>query len=232
MEYKKQEIAEMCEKAFSEKNTFYKQSFINYRGKTSDTDEYYTEVIAHFIMDNIEDFQNGIPMITRKTTYKTQGHNGVYSSLSNRLEEIIAMKMYKQGITFDTIGKIIDYQIPLKSQKNDVAGKIDLLSYNEKCNTVFILELKKPDSTETMLRCVLEGYTYMQTVDRDKMLNDFDLPSTANVVISPFVFKKGEQEKEMLEGRPILEKLMRALSIKPYYIKQENELFSVEGYNG
>lgn len=230
--YKKQEIVEMCTKAFSEKNTFYKQNFINYRGKTYDTNEFYTEIIAQFILDNIEDFQNGIPMITRKTTYKTEGHNGIYSSSSNRLEEIIAMKMYKQGIIFDEIGKIIDYQIPLKSQKKDIAGKIDLLSYNGKNNTVFVLELKKPDSTETMLRCVLEGYTYMQTVDREKMLKDFELPSTANVVTSPFVFRNGKQGKEMLEGRPILENLMRKLSIKPYYIKKENELFLVEEKNG
>ena len=217
----------MCTTAFSEKNTFYKQNFINYRGKISDTNEFYTEVIAQFILDNIENYQNGIPMITRATTYKTEGHNGIYSSSSNRLEEIIAMKMYKQGIIFDEIGKIIDYQIPLKSQKNDIAGKIDLLSYNGKNNTVFVLELKKPDSTETMLRCVLEGYTYLKTVDEEKLLEDFDLPPKTLVTAAPFVFWKGNQWTEWQEDRPALHSLCEVLGIKPYFIKEENDTYTI-----
>ena len=227
MGYKKQEIVEMCTKAFSEKNTFYKQNFINYRGKISDTNEFYTEVIAQFILDNIENYQNGIPMITRATTYKTEGHNGIYSSSSNRLEEIIAMKMYKQGIIFDEIGKIIDYQIPLKSQKNDIAGKIDLLSYNGKNNTVFVLELKKPDSTETMLRCVLEGYTYLKTVDEEKLLEDFDLPPKTLVTAAPLAFWKGNQWTEWQEDRPALHSLCEVLGIKPYFIKEENDTYTI-----
>jgi len=225
--YKKHEIIEMCEKAFSEKNTFYKQKFINYRGKTSDTNEFYTEVIAQFILDNAKDYQNGISLITRITTYKTKGHNGIYSSSSNRLEEIIAMKLYKQSVVYDKIGKIIDYQTPLKSQKNDVAGKIDLLSYNEKSNTVFVLELKKPDSTETMLRCILEGYTYLKTVDEEKLLEDFNLPPKTLMTAAPFVFWGRNQWAEWQEHRPALHSLCEVLGIKPYFIKEENDTYTI-----
>ena len=135
MKYKKYEIIEMCENAFTEVNTFYKKDFINYRGKTSDTNEYYTEIVAQYVLEHLEEYKNGIIVITRNKSYKTDGHNGEFSPCSNRIEEIIAKEMYRQGITFDSIGKIIDYQTPLKSKKDDVAGKFDLLSYNEKNNT-------------------------------------------------------------------------------------------------
>lgn len=228
MKYKKYEIIEMCENAFTEVNTFYKKDFINYRGKTSDTNEYYTEIVAQYVLEHLEEYKNGIIVITRNKSYKTDGHNGEFSPCSNRIEEIIAKEMYRQGITFDSIGKIIDYQTPLKSKKDDVAGKFDLLSYNEKNNTVYILELKKPDSDETMLRCVLEGYTYLQTINKEKLLCDFNIPPMTKVVASPLVFRNGKQENEMIEGRHLLNRLMQNLGIKPYYITKENEIYFVE----
>ena len=53
-------IIEKCKDAFKDKKTFYKQSFINYRGKTEDTDEYFTEVIAEFLCNHITEFMGGI----------------------------------------------------------------------------------------------------------------------------------------------------------------------------
>lgn len=37
MGYTRAHILEQCKGAFQDKNTFYKQGFINYRGKSSDT---------------------------------------------------------------------------------------------------------------------------------------------------------------------------------------------------
>ena len=49
MGYTHQQIIDKCFVALKDAKTFYKQSFINYVGKTSDTDEYYTEVIAEIV---------------------------------------------------------------------------------------------------------------------------------------------------------------------------------------
>lgn len=92
-----------------------------------------------------------------------------------------------------------------------------------------ILELKKPDSNETMLRCVLEGFTYLQKVDKDKLLTDFGYePKKVIVKASPFVFKFGNQYKEMLEKRPNLQKLMELLDSKPYYIIKKDDYIVTE----
>ena len=59
-------------------------------------------------------------MISRKSNYKVKTHDGVIKNEgSKREEEKIAMKLFdasqNKGRIFDKIGKIIDYQTPLKN---------------------------------------------------------------------------------------------------------------------
>ena len=177
-------------------------------------------------------------MISRKSNYKVKTHDRVIKNEgSKREEEKIAMKLFhssqNQGKVFDIIGKIIDYQTPLKDIQTDKAGKIDLLAYNENEKTLRILELKRPDSKETMLRCVLEAYTYLKVVDKTKLLKDFGLPENTEIKACPFVFYGGEQHKEMKEMKEIkdsrknLEKIIEELGIEVIYLKEENGEYSV-----
>lgn len=228
MGYSREEIIRKCQRALDDIKTFYKQPFINYNGKTNDTNECYTEVVADFLCNNISTYISGIPQITREASYKTAGHDGAFDADTPREEEKIAMEMFKQsktGVPYDYIGSIIDYQTPLKNKRTDVAGKIDLLSYDGK--TLYILELKKPDSEESMLRCVLEGFTYMQTVNKEKLLDNFALPSSTIIKASPFVFRNKQQHEQMTEDRPHLFKLMQLLDSRPYYINKENNIYVV-----
>lgn len=225
MGYTEKELVAELETASADMAVFYRQSFINYRGVTSDTNVYYTEVICEFLLRNMEKLGR-IPTITREVTYKIKSHDGIpKTDGSNREEELIAMEMFRQS-EIPGLGKILDYQTPLKNKRSDKAGKIDIMSYDGK--TLRILELKEPDSTETMLRCVLEGDAYLRTVDVPKLLQDFDLPEDTEVVACPFVFFDGEQRKELISGRPWLKKLMAALNSKPYYIRKEQERYIVE----
>ena len=229
--YSKDEIIKKLEVAKSEMWKFYSQDFVNYRGKTSDKErDYYTEIIAKWLLDNIELF-NDIKMISRENSYKVDSHDGkIKNEKSEREEEIIAMKLFdfsqNQGKVFDIIGKIIDYQTPLKNVQTDKAGKIDLLAYNEKENpkTLRILELKKIDSKETMLRCVLEAYTYLKIVDKAKLLKDFGLPENTKIKACPFVFYDGEQHQEMQQDRKNLKELMKKLDVEPIYLKEEYKI--------
>lgn len=229
MEYTREDILYKCKNALKEIGTFYKQDFINYRGKTSDTNEMYSEIVAEFVCEHLKEFDNEIPKITREKSYKTKGHDGEHVENSIREEEIIAMDMFRQsegGQVYEYIGKIIDYQTPLKNKRDDVAGKIDLLSYDGR--TLRILELKKPDSNETMLRCVLEGFTYLKTVNQKKLLEDFKLPENTEIRACPFVFKDKEQYNEMKEERVWLKELMRLIESKPYYIVKEENGYKTE----
>lgn len=230
--YSKDEIIKKLEVVKSEMWKFYSQDFVNYRGKTSDKErDYYTEIIAKWLLDNIELF-NDIKMISRENSYKVDSHDGKNKDNdSNREEEKIAMKLFhssqNQDKVFDIIGKIIDYQTPLKNVQTDKAGKIDLLAYNESKKTLRILELKKPDSEETMLRCVLEAYTYLKVVDKDKLLKDFGLPENTKIKACAFVFYGGEQHQEMQKNKENLGELIKKLDIEIIYLKEENGEYSV-----
>ena len=229
--YSKEEIIKKLEESKSEMGQFYSENFLNYISETSDKEGDYTEIIAEWLLNNIKLFDE-IKPITREKNYKVKTHDGkIKNEKSNREEEIIAMKLFElsqnQGKVFDIIGKIIDYQTPLKDIQTDKAGKIDLLAYNEEEKTLRILELKKPDSEETMLRCVLEAYTYLKVVDKDKLLKDFGLPENTKIKACPFVFYGGEQHQEMQKNKENLGELIKELGIEIIYLKEENGEYSV-----
>ena len=231
--YSKDEIIKKLEVAKSEMWKFYSQDFVNYRGKTSDKErDYYTEIIAKWLLDNIKLF-NDIKMISREKSYKVDSHDGIIKNEeSKREEEKIAMKLFdlsqNQGKVFDIIGKIIDYQTPLKNVQTDDVGKIDLLAYNESKKTLRILELKKPDSKETMLRCVLEAYTYLKILDKTKLLKDFELPEDTVIKACPFVFYGKEQYREMQQDREHLKDLIEKLGIEVIYLEEKNGEYSIK----
>lgn len=232
IKYSKNEILEMIENAKFDIRSFYKQDFVNYAGKTKDSKEYYTEIIAEWLLSHVDLF-NKIKLINREGSYRIESHDGkIINQESNRAEEKIAMKLFdysqNKGEIFDKIGKIIDYQIPLKNIQTDDAGKIDLLAYNEDTDTLRILELKKSDSKETMLKCLLEVYTYLKIVNKVKLLKDFGLPEDTIVKASPLVFFEGMQYKEMQEDRKNLKKLMEKMEIEPVYLIEENGKYKVK----
>ena len=231
--YSKEEIIKKLEESKSEMRQFYSENFLNYISETSDKEGDYTEIIAGWLLDNIELF-NEIKLITREKSYKVKTHDGIIKNEeSKREEEKIAMKLFdsskNRGKVFDIIGKIIDYQTPLKNVRADKVGKIDLLAYNEKENpkTLRILELKKLDSKETMLRCVLEAYTYLKVVDKAKLLKDFGLPKNTKIKACPFVFYGKEQYKEMQEDRKNLKELIEKLEIEVIYLEEKDGEYSI-----
>ena len=219
--YTKNEIINKLEN-LKDISILYKEDFINYRGNTTDTKEKYTEVISEWLLNNINLFDN-IQKITRSSSYKVETHDGKHdNSKSNRNEEIMAMEIFNQG-SLNILGKILDYQTPLKNVRDDEAGKIDIVSYNKDIKTVYLLELKIEDSKETMLRCILEIYTYLKTLDGDKFLSDFGLPPDTKIKASPLVFFNGYQHKEMNgNDNKYLKEIIKKLEIELFYISKNN----------
>jgi ribonuclease J len=136
------------------------------------------EIVAEILLED-ENYNalKSIDQITREETYKTPSHEklarDVVLGSSNRSEELTAKWLYHKEIL--GLGKVLDFQVPLKNVQADKAGKIDLLTHNSDTNIAHLLELKVPDSPETLLRCVLEIYTYWCIADRQKLLDDFKI---------------------------------------------------------
>ena len=74
-----------------------------------------------------------------------------------------------------------------------------------------------------MLRCVLEIFTYSKTLDKDKFLEDFNLPKDTKIKASPLVFFNGYQYKEMADSdNKYLKDLIKKLEIELFYISKNN----------
>lgn len=196
---------------------------VNYVGITKDTKELYTEVFAEWLLEN-PGLLEGIEEHRRELKYRIPSHEQREIPNSNRQEENIAIKLYKsrdsEKVLHAGFGRILDYQIPLKISQQDSAGKIDLLSQDG--SDVLILELKKPDSKETMLRCVLEAYTYSMMVVKEKLFREYGINQTSSLIPAPLVFEGSGPLRDFERGkRPKLFELMDRLGIKPIIIPKD-----------
>ncbi|WP_051216834.1 hypothetical protein [Butyrivibrio fibrisolvens] len=255
MSYKEEIILQWCSENLSNPAFFYKSPIVNYVGRTKDTKNLYTEVISKYLFDNFNFFS--IDQLDREK-YVTKGHTVEFEIKEKNKddEEILAKKLFRQSKenkgTFPF--EVLDYQIPLKrNNKIDKGvGKIDLLAVDENEKIVYILELKKKSNTETILKCILEAYTYAKQVNKDTLLNDFGKVGYS-LAIAPLVFEGRTQFDEMQEvsengERKELFKLISKLrkdekfrneqlndkynNIVPFYIKDSTTDGMYEIYKG
>lgn len=229
MAYTHEQMLEKMQVASQEMNTFYLQAFINYQGNEKGIGKAkglaYGEDIADYLLNNLSLFDS-IPVITRTLCYKTKGHDGITENPdSNRAEERIALGMF--GNEYENIGKIIDYQTPLKNAHADKhIGKIDLLTETE--NEIWLVEVKKYDSEETLLRCILEAYTNFKTVDADKLKLDFELDQQKPLRCAAIVFRDQEQHESYQKPNSSVRRLMDTLDIHLFVIAKENKEYLVD----
>jgi hypothetical protein len=214
-DYREDIIRDMVkEKLINNINLFYKSAFLNYSGKTLDTKEEYTEVIADELVNNYDRISQpwkNLPI--RKTKSFNMSHDG-FSNVKSRLkkfgkleycEKLLAIALFNSGQTY-CLGKILDYEVPLKEkQKPYDLGKIDLVSVDDNTQAVRLIELKiknKGGTDETLLRAVLEIYTYYKLIkhseSQGKFLQDYDLldDQQSKPAIKPAILT----DKEALSG--------------------------------
>jgi hypothetical protein len=228
---RKETIDELAKELANIKN-LYKSKCVNWTGTTSDTKELYTEIVANELLREIKQFDN-LPTKPRTETYCRENHCNIEIDIcnSNRDEENFAKRI--TGLRLDGLGLIKDFQIPLKDTRADKGlGKIDLISFNEKTKTLYLIELKYEGNKETLLRASLESFTYYKIVDKTKLINDcfnnqkFILNKVYNsidpdeikvksaVLVVPNCKAYDELEEVELGERPKLKALILALDIK------------------
>lgn len=211
--------------------TLYKNNCVNWRGKPTDSERLYSEVIAEKLLEScyLAALKN-IEVVEREKPYALK-HEYEINPDSNRKEEKFAIRLAKahnkpenSDIKVECDFCVMDYQIPLKGGKSDRGvGKIDLVATAKDSSKkeVYLLELKKDSSTETLLRCILEIYTYWCQLGHENFIKDFveakKLKTNQGLTIIPaiLIFKGSlphNEYEELNEGkRPELAKLIGAL---------------------
>ncbi|MPM15955.1 hypothetical protein SDC9_62329 [bioreactor metagenome] len=222
---------------------FYKNRVIDFRGPRSGSEEKYTEIIAEWVIKHAGRFQTIVP-IQCKNSYYSLGHDKIAETHNGTTEKHLAQKMYRQR-KMPGVGSLLDFKVPLNDKQNGGAGEIDLLVFDEEKKILRILELKHPNAEDTMLHCVLEAYSYLKLVDKEKkLIRDFNsdgnanIPEDASIVACPFVFqhkcdKDGKpieedttQYREMKVERPKLKRLMELLNVKPLFVEVTEDFYT------
>jgi len=212
----------------------YREDFLNYTSNIQGTKDRCTEFVAQYLLNQGSEFNAGSWTIQRTRGYTTASHDGEHDwSGSNQEEKKIAYEMrnrsQKEKHHFAHIGEILDYEVPLSKVDGDNSGEIDLLSWNKEKNELILLELKKPDSTETLLRCVLEVYTYWKVVWHERLAKDFGRPD-ASVRAAVLVFASSQKKKSQpyedwkSTEQPHIRELMKGLDVGLYVLESETDL--------
>lgn len=204
------------------------------------------EILAKIILEKGLHKLFAIKKITRTGQYALKSHNVINAkkNLSENKkdhldEELICRKMFLSGLTnpYNAIGYIIDYETPLQNTDADEGLKgIDLLSYNADADTLILLETKKSDSPESLLRAVLEVFTYWKIADHQKMLYDFcekfpDFgidPSCTAVRKAVLLFKDSIAYNEYVKSSSLKTiELMKKLGVEFYGIEPSGDDYEV-----
>lgn len=191
-------------------DTFWLSESASRVGKTSDTNEDYTEVVGAFLLENgfIEkDNFTGVKQITKKAPYQVHTKFSPASCyLSLHLDE--------------KFGTIVESEIELGNYPDDKAGVVDLITYKKDTDELNLIEFESDYSENTLLSAALKIQTHYQTIDKEKLVNDFyskeDSPiSSKNPQIKKvLVLLKGSNAyKEYQENRPNVTKILNELQI-------------------
>lgn len=218
------------EKSFQK---LYKNQIIKHKSYFND----YSSVLLE-IKGGIKQFLDQIKSNTvRKKTYNRASDGTDHNGTTNRgilskntkfqweVRETIALFNYFSNKKGQTDGIwILDYQTPMKNTNKDKEKGIDLTGTDGK--DLYLLEYKRMISDESLLRSVLETYSYRRLIDKGalKFAKDFGYEE-ANIIPAILMMEGSHQHKTFLEQNcksPII-KLMNELGVKAFVIKPSKE---------
>ena len=175
----------------------------------------YTEWIAALITSShpmIELVADGL----RKRPFRLDNHRGqikLNTPIAQVTEKRLVRAMFNGG-QLPFMGRVIDYEIPLKETNEARHGDIDLLCLLPQ--TVLCVEAKEPKSGESLLKAVLEAFVYTSLIStrRASFLSDFGLGQ--NVPLTPailtFAVAASGRQLEAMDQFPQLLGLIRILN--------------------
>lgn len=216
MGYTKEKVIELLGKSIeSDISTLYnpkKNKYIN----NKETDDGYLcyDEIAKYLLDPRNQFKkkfDSIPEKKRSLLYKQKTHN------IRQKEKRLAHGL--QETEFEDIGEIIDYEIPLKINKNDEnVGEIDMLAYNNRKKQYSIIELKiQKNENDSLLHAILQIYTYYRQINKKKLFDEYEKPSDKDIQKVVFIFKDSRQYNELKSE--YMRRLAKFLEVKIFVLE-------------
>ena len=164
------------------------------------TGEAYTEQVSEWIAQvfpEIELLTDGL----RIRSFRVPDHRGQIK-LGSDIKQITEKRLVRAMFNLSQLpclGKVIDYEVPLKDTDASRHGDIDLLSVSS--NSCFCVEAKKPKSSESLLKAVLQAYVYTSLVATTKQtfLSSFGLDECVRLTPAVLTFANATSGKHLNE---------------------------------
>ena len=218
---------------------FYREPCVVNDTVVNDTGKICYEFITEYLLEHLYLFSStSIPKVARKSIgncqYIQESHDGLLSAKQRERiqkdEVVFAMSLL--GSELGDLGKVIDYQTPIGDGK---FGAVDLLAYNK--GVLPLIELKREDSQEPMLRPILEICTYFWQLNKgEELKNELkekpEYKDIKKVQMAVLVFKNSFQynqykNPESTSLRQLVEKLGINIFIFENVKYVENEKYMV-----
>lgn len=179
-------------------NLFYQQPFVKYHESAKGTKSSYMDIISKVLIDRYDAIRNiGEKIVPRESSFNAK-HDGTSGAKgSGYTEKRLAIALFNGDKEYG-FGKIFDYEVPLKRKNIDKYGDVDLVAV--KGDKIKLIELKirhtNLNSDETLLRTILEIYTYYKILSRSKakFIDNFKnkLDESNNYIFQPVILAEEE----------------------------------------
>ena len=217
-----QEITADYKEAIEDPNIFYTQELLNRNGcvcldgkeKVTISNLIAEQMLKSNPLQHVRDIKMPSGM-----TYLIKEHTGeptTKTKNSNRQEERVAMALFKKKeYPGSDIDCFVNYQAPIyrgHDYKDEHLGKIDLIAISHKNKKIFLMELKKYASKETLLRCAAESYTYYKQIDKARLAEEIKIASVSDYEVCPAILVFKDQRQHMQFKSAIYDKVRKLIS--------------------
>jgi len=177
----------------------------------------YTEWIAERIEASVNDILL-VEKDLRRRSFRLADHRGqikLQTGIRQLTEKRLVRAMFNLS-DVPTLGRIIDYEVPLKENDNAKHGDIDLLCLSS--GSVLCVEAKKPGASESILKAILQAFVYTSLVAtrREAFLKDYNLPPSVKLTPTVLTFASAQSARQIRERNrfPNLWRLLSALNVR------------------
>ena len=177
----------------------------------------YTEWIAEWIVESFDLIRLETAGL-RMNRFKTEDHKGqaqLQTDISQFTEKRFVRAVFNLG-EISPLGKIIDYEVPLKATGSAEHGDIDLLCLAS--GDLLCVEAKNPQKSESVLKAILQAvvYTWLASVHIDKFIDEFKLPMPTRLTPAILIFRDSASGRQLGHwgNHPHLAALLQKLDTK------------------
>ncbi len=175
----------------------------------------YTEMISQWIDESFPTIRL-VPDGLRQRSFRARNHRGQIN-LQTKIEQITEKRLLRAMFNLTELpklGKVIDYEVPLKETNASRHGDIDILCVQS--SSAICIEAKKPRANESVLKAILQAFTYTSLIApcKSRFLTDFGLSATLQLTPGVLTFANtpsGRQLKTPAKW-PRLFRLIRTLN--------------------